>query len=267
MLTLVTPPRATATGTLEVDSAVVAGITDTAPLAGAVGVTGTGIPPNTYVESIDSTSQITLTKTATVAGAQLLTFTLQPVTMTEARSHLRLGDDTSHDITVAAMIAAAVRKCQTNVRRTFLTSTWDYTLNAFPFSTGAFGLWSSVRYPYEAEIRIPNPPLVSVTTFSYVDIGGSTLTLAGSAYSFKPGTPGVIVPAYGTSWPFTRGLPGDLAIRYVAGYGTAADVPEDVKLAILMMVGHTFQNRGDEDVAMPRVVDELLSSAEWGSYS
>jgi hypothetical protein len=93
------------------------------------------------------------------------------------------------------------------------------------------------------------------------------VVLAPSAYQFRPGTPGLIVPAYGTIWPYTRGLPGDLAVRYVAGYGTAADVPEDVKLAILMMVGYMFQNRGDEDVAMPRVVDELLSSAEWGAYS
>jgi uncharacterized phiE125 gp8 family phage protein len=269
MLTLVTPARATATGTLTVDSPVVAGIADTAPLAGALAVTGAGIPPNTYVESIDSASQVTLTKPATLTGDQTLTFTLQPVTMAEARSHLRLGDDTSHDITVAKMIAAATGKCQTNVRRTFLASTWDYTLDVFPWSGRRFDLAMYVRNGYaESGIRIPNPPLMSVTSLSYIDIGGSTLTLSyGTGYTYQVGTPGVIVPTYGTIWPFTRGLPGDLAVRYVAGYGTAADVPEDVKLAILMMVGYMFQNRGDEDVAMPRVVDELLSSAEWGAYS
>lgn len=265
MLRLVTPPGATATGTLAVGSPVVTGIADTAPLAGALAVTGTGVPRGTFVESIDDVGQITLTQAATVDGAQTLTFTLEPVMLAEARVHLR-QTDTTEDALIARLISAARRLCEKDVRRTFLTSTWDYSLDVFPWSYVPFAPRSFTQYPYEAEVRIPNPPLVSVTSFSYVDTGGSTLVLSGSAYGFRPGTPGVLVPAYGTIWPFVRGLPGDVVVRYVAGYGTAADVPEEAKAAILMRVGYLYDNRGDVDAPTPAAVAELLSSLYWGSY-
>lgn len=266
MLKLVTPPGATAAGTLTSGSAVVAGIADTAPLAGALAVTGTGIPRGTFVESIDNAGQITLTQAATVDGAQTLTFTLEPVMLAEARTHLR-QTDTAEDALIARLISAARRQCEKDVRRAFLTSTWDYSLDVFPWSYVPFAPRSFAQYPPEAEVRIPNPPLVSVTSFSYIDTGGTTVVLSGSAYSFKPGTPGVLVPVYGTIWPFVRGLPGDVVVRYVAGYGTAADVPEDAKTAILMLVGYLYDNRGDVDAAVPSAVEMMLSSVAWGSYS
>jgi len=63
------------TATLANGSAVVTGLSSTSDLLRGMSVTGTGIPANTFVHSVDSFSQVTLDKNATASGAQSLTFT------------------------------------------------------------------------------------------------------------------------------------------------------------------------------------------------
>jgi hypothetical protein len=63
----------TYTGTLTSGSAVVTGISSTVGIAAGMFVTGTGIPVNATVLSVDSATQITLSASATVPGAQTLT--------------------------------------------------------------------------------------------------------------------------------------------------------------------------------------------------
>jgi uncharacterized phiE125 gp8 family phage protein len=49
-------------------------------------------------------------------------------------------------------------------------------------------------------------------------------------------------------------------IRFVAGYGTAADVPQEVKHAILLRVADLYEHRGDEatDSNIDRAIEGLL---------
>lgn len=65
----------TSTGTLSNGSAVVTGITNTINISPGLAVSGTGIPANTTVLSVDSATQITLSANATATGAQSLTYT------------------------------------------------------------------------------------------------------------------------------------------------------------------------------------------------
>jgi hypothetical protein len=62
------------TGTLTSTSAVVTGIASTTGLDGTYMVSGTGINQDTYVQSVDSGTQVTLTQPATATGSQALTF-------------------------------------------------------------------------------------------------------------------------------------------------------------------------------------------------
>ena len=50
--------------------------------------------------------------------------------------------------------------------------------------------------------------------------------------------------AYGESWPsFTPYPTGAVRIQFTAGYNDIANVPQMVKQAILLLVGHWYENR------------------------
>jgi hypothetical protein len=62
------------TGTITSGSAVVTGIPDTTGLDATYMVVGTGINTDVYVQSVDSSTQVTLTQPCTATGSQTLTF-------------------------------------------------------------------------------------------------------------------------------------------------------------------------------------------------
>ena len=60
----------------------------------------------------------------------------------------------------------------------------------------------------------------------------------------------------GESYPDTIGEADAVKVTFTVGYGaTAADVPESFKAAILLLVGHLFENR--EAVATGLTVTEV----------
>jgi len=77
---------------------------------------------------------------------------------------------------------------------------------------------------------------------------------------------GRIVLNYGKSWPSTTLRPANgVCITFVAGYGALrADVPSKVKQAMLLLIGHYYENReavlstGMNAVTVPLAVDSLL---------
>jgi hypothetical protein len=197
---------------------------------------------------------------------------VEPVSLEEAKLHLRAPVDLD-DPLVTGLIVAARRKCETWLRRTLITSTWDLTFEGFPgcgwipgFSYA--GVQSLERQPVGTlyGIQLPNPPMSSVTSINYIDTAGVSRTLATSEYQVEAGTPGRVVPAYGKTWPATRRQPGAVTIRFVAGYGLAADVPDTIKIAMKLYITSLYENRGEADVALPYAAEVLLSAEDWGFY-
>lgn len=119
--------------------------------------------------------------------------------------------------------------------RALITQTWDLVLDAFPDATA--------DNPYAA-IRVPLPPLVSVTSITYTDTDGVSQTVSASDYDVdSTSEPGEIRPAYGESWPSTRDVRNAVTVRFVAGYGAAASVPEPVKLWLRLRVSTLYAHR------------------------
>ena len=240
---------------------------DTTAINGAVGVSGTGIAAGTYVSTVASATTITLTQAATASGTATLTFALEPVTLAEAKLHLRVTT-TAEDGYIANLITAARRRAESHLDRSFLTKTWDYTLETFPTVISDTGLWMRVQNV----IVIPKAPLIAVTTLSYIDLNATTQTLVqGTDYSVRTGDPGAVYPYPLTRvWPYTRYQLDAVTIRFTAGYGSlATSTPATIKQAILMIVGHLYRNREDVTdytaVVIPRGADYLLDSESWGS--
>lgn len=154
--------------------------------------------------------------------------TVEPVTLAEAKLHLRV-DHADEDSHIRSLIIAAREHAQNATSRAFVGQTWRLSMDCFP-----------------DVIRTPRPPLTSVTSIAYTDTAGASQTLSASAYTVDTySEPGRIVPAFGQSWPATRDIPNAVIVTYVAGYGAgaAADVPQPIRQAILLLVGHWYANR------------------------
>lgn len=157
--------------------------------------------------------------------------TSEPVTSTEAKAHLRV-DHANDDTYIGTLITAAREYVEAHTRRQLMPATWTLCLESFP----------------NGEIELPYPPLVSITSVKYIPAGGTLTTLSASNYQVDTySLPGRIAPAYGYVWPSVRG--GDwngVQIVYAAGYAAAANVPTSIKQAILLIVGHLYENREPE---------------------
>jgi uncharacterized phiE125 gp8 family phage protein len=77
---------------------------------------------------------------------------------------------------------------------------------------------------------------------------------------------------YGQTWPPHLMDDNAVSVTWWAGYGSAgSSVPAAVRHAILMLVGHWYENRstvlvGSTSKQLEFAVESLLSSHRWGSY-
>lgn len=112
--------------------------------------------------------------------------------------------------------------------------------------------------------RLPIGPVQSVSSVSYVDAEGATQTLSTSVYEFIKADPNGVESyiglKYGQSWPAQE--PGSrITVTLAAGYAT---LPEDVGLAIRLLISERFHNRENPADAGWHVVDSLLSNHRRG---
>lgn len=166
--------------------------------------------------------------------------TEEPITLAEAKDHVRLtASDTSQDTKLGMLIKAATRFCELWMNRRCCTQTWKLRLDNWPC------------YPY---IELPYSKLVSVTSVVYKASDGTSTTMPSTDYVMdKYREPGIIqlAPTVRT-WPTIQlnSIAG-IEIQYVCGYGAAGAVPEEVKNGILMLLEHMFENRGDVSTEAP----------------
>lgn len=137
--------------------------------------------------------------------------------------------NTTTDPLLNVLIASARDAAEQELHRYLITQTWDFYFDEFPKEA-----------PYEFIL----PPLSSVTSITYVDEDGATQTLAASVYSVDAKSrPARISLAYDQSWPDTRVQNNAVTIRFIAGYGAAAAVPQRVKMWMLMRIKAAWDNR------------------------
>jgi uncharacterized phiE125 gp8 family phage protein len=174
----------------------------------------------------------------------------EPVTLAEMRTQLGITDasDTASDTTITRRIIEARQWVEAHIRRALITQTLEIRLDDFP------------EY-----IKLPYPPIVSITSVKYIDTDGVEQTLGSSNYVLDdyPLVP-FIREAYGIAWPSVRDEPNAVRVRYVAGYGNASDVPATIREAIMLLVGHwmNFQPQSENGVVPARVplaIHDILS--------
>lgn len=185
--------------------------------------------------------------------------TLWPVTVEEVRSQARI-DDNTEDGFIADKIKQATEFVQNEVAggRQFLSATWDMPLAGF---------WCG-------SLKIPRPPLQSITSIQYYATDGTLTTVSASDYLVrKPWKqPGHVSRAPNATWPSVQAdREWPVVIRFVAGYAAATSLPHDWKQVVLLIVAHWFENReavaDTEKFDVPMAARSLIDNIGWGSYA
>jgi uncharacterized phiE125 gp8 family phage protein len=187
----------------------------------------------------------------------------EPVSLAEAKAHLRVDFDDDDDL-----ITLLIRAARTHIDgkdgwlgRALVRQTWELVVDTFPCDDG--------------EIKIPLPPLQSIESIKYDDADGVEQTLASDQYDVdNVSEPGWVVPTEdGDGWPDTLDAVNAVRIRFVAGYpesevdgspeDLAGNVPAAIKQALLMYIATLYEHRentviGQAPAALPWAAEHLL---------
>ena len=189
------------------------------------------------------------------------------VTLAEAREQLRVDTTGSpataaDDAIIQTLIEAITQEIDAGtgwLGRALAPQTWTLTLSQFP-----------------SVIRLPYPPLISVTSLTYTDLSGNSQTLTeGTDFRVITETgiaagPACLVPVYLGTWPAARSDFDTVRVVFQCGYGAgspvAADIPEIIKRYVLAALTVAYDTRdaeaGPTTMAFQRIPSIVRNSLE-----
>ncbi len=154
---------------------------------------------------------------------------LEPVTLADAKAHLRLdsGDD---DALITAAIAAARVHVEALTRRLLIEQGWRVYLD---------------QWPRKRIVRLIPTPLISVDAVTVYDADGNPTVVAADDYEVDTvAVPGRLVLSGSAPVVVGKAVNG-IEIDLTAGYGpSSVDVPAPLRQAIMMLVAHWYEHRG-----------------------
>lgn len=156
--------------------------------------------------------------------AQTVAPSQEPVDLETAKTHLRI-DSTVDDLLLDGYLQAARAHIETVTRYQLVTATYRLDLPAFP-----------------SVLRLPRPPLQSVTSIGYTDSAGDPQTVLNTTYTVATS----VIPAYVApvdAWPTVTEGPAAVQVTFVAGFGTPQQVPSVYKALILLLVADMYEHR------------------------
>lgn len=185
-----------------------------------------------------------------------------PVTLEEAKAQLRVSD-TSQDSIIQALIPAATKFCQSLVQRVFVLQTLEWVLTC-----------------WREDMTVPIAPVLidGIASVKYVDWQSEAQqTLDPAHYVVRTrGDTVRLLPKFGECWPLVFARSSEpIVIRFDAGYEDPADIPGNVKPAIMLMLRHLYTmgensltltrdsviGLGDKSFGVPQNMETLIPNA------
>jgi uncharacterized phiE125 gp8 family phage protein len=152
---------------------------------------------------------------------------VEPVSLADAKAHLRL-ETTTEDDYVSALIVAARLHVETAIRRVLVDQTWRVYLDA---------------WPRDGVVDLPVGPVRSIASITVYDADGHPSLLSSVAWRLDSASQPARLALLGTGPTPGRVLNG-IEIDLVAGFGPSGiSVPQPLKLAIMTLVARWYENR------------------------
>lgn len=192
--------------------------------------------------------------------------TVEPITLAEAKLHLRIDDDagspSAHpdDPLITGLISAAREWCELYSGLSLALQTIElggrafHAASAYRYNTSGVIGSSSTAYSYYAfYIELPMSPVHSIIAVTYTDDAGSEQTVDPAQYVLDDYVrPPRLYAAAGTTWPTAKAdSPNVCRIRYLAGYDNSNSspnpnpLPQSTVAAIKLMLTHLYENRSE----------------------
>jgi uncharacterized phiE125 gp8 family phage protein len=174
---------------------------------------------------------------------------LEPVTVSEAKAHLRL-DSSAEDLLIASLILTSRLHIEAALGLALISQAWTITLDGWPDGDA---------------VVLPLRPVQAIEEVRVRDAASDAVIVDPESYALDgQGVPARLIWR-GAVWPASQNKPGGIEIDVVAGFGdAAADVPAPIRHAVLLLVAHWYEHRdpieiGAAGTAIPRPVSELLA--------
>ncbi len=154
---------------------------------------------------------------------------VEPVSLADAKTYLRVEHDADDDA-LAALIAGARIHVETQTRRALIMQSWRLIRDA---------------WPADGRIAVTPVPLRALTAARIYRLDGTTQAIDVSAFAIdKAGAPAVLSFAAG-ALPAPGRVVAGIELDIDVGYGDApTDVPEPLRQAIRVLTAHWYENRG-----------------------
>jgi uncharacterized phiE125 gp8 family phage protein len=171
----------------------------------------------------------------------------EPISLAEAKAHLRVDAD-EEDALIISLIVAARLLIERTLGLALVTQTWSYFLDA---------------WPQACCITLPLTPVQAVNAVTLHDDDGGAAVINASGYTADVlSTPARLLLKTAPS-AAVRAFNG-FEVAFTAGYGDdGTDVPQPIRHAILLLVAHWFERRepvelGPGPQEVPAIVAGLL---------
>jgi uncharacterized phiE125 gp8 family phage protein len=148
-----------------------------------------------------------------------------PVSVADAKLHLRVDHDTEDDY-----IEALIRAVQDDLEPP----------NGWLGRALMEGTYQLILPKFAEKIVLPAPPLLEVSSITYLDEDGAEQTASTDLYRVLEGEPSVIQLLEDEEWPGTDTVDDAVVIEYTAGYEA---LPEIIKAYILLSVAQLYEYR------------------------
>lgn len=176
------------------------------------------------------------------------------IDLADAKAHLRLlDDDTDGEVQKAIKAASA-----------FLDVDEDgFGGLGFPLVAQQ---WVTIGTGFRPDVlRLPFRRVSAIDEVGYIDRDGANQVVAPENYiQTRRGRDVFVTLLPGLSWPSVADRPDAVRVTFTAGFASVADVPDDIKAAARLLVGHFFENRlaaveGTISTEVKLGVDRLLT--------
>lgn len=174
-----------------------------------------------------------------------------PLALADVKAHLNIDFD-ADDTLLGALIQAATDHLDGwsgVLGRCLVTQTWRQSFEEFTGRT----------------LRLPFPGAASITSVTYQDADDATQTVAPESYALKEDALGAyLFFAESFTVPETFYRPDAVSVTFTAGYGAADAVPQAIKQAMLLLIGHWYENReavniGNIPTEIPMAMNALIA--------